>query len=147
MIPVAELMIQEGMSFSNACQALGVKFDSAAEERAAEHIEVFQNIVDALEFKFYSRIGNNPLLCKEFAAGTLVWAARRLREQDAPSDVVRPVAELSKLMGWYPEGDTEKPVLANLTQSEIDALKAKIAEAKKAQEPTVIVVEPPKEPS
>lgn len=136
MEPVAELMVQEGMSFSSACQALGTKWENSAAERAAQYCEPFRNILDALEFRYFSRTGSNPMLTKEFLAGGLIWAIRRLREQDQPEKVALPGKLLADIMGWYPESDaSEQPVLANLTQKDIDELKAKVAaEAKKRLE-------------
>lgn len=134
MVPVAELMIQEGMSFSAAAQALGIKFDNSAAERAAQYCEAFQNIVDALEFKYYGRTGNNPMLTKGYLAGAYVWALRRLREQDQPDKVATVGRELANLMGWNEEADDSKPVFANLTQTEINELRAKVEEQKRAAE-------------
>lgn len=132
MVSVAELMVQEHMSFSSAAQALGVKFLNSVDERAAQYSEAFQNILDALTFKFYARIGDNPLLTKGVLAGTLVTAIRRLGEQDLWDKVAMPGKLLADLMGWT-EQRPDAPVLANLTQTEIDQLKAKVAEAAQKQ--------------
>lgn len=130
MLPVAELMVQEHMSFSAACQALGKAFDSSAAERAAQYTEAFQNILDALSYKVYARTGDNPLLTKGFIKGVLVTAMRRLSEMDQWDKVSIPAKLLTDIEGWT-KIDPTAPVLVNLTQKEIDELKAKFSEQPK----------------
>lgn len=132
MVPVADLMVQEHMSFSSACQALGQKFDSTASERASQYSDSFQNILDAISFRFYARIGDNPLLTKGVLAGSLMTAIRRLGEMDQWDKLAMPGKLLADLMGWT-NVQPDAPVVGNLTQAEYDALKAKIAEAKQKQ--------------
>jgi len=122
MVPVAELMIQEFMSFSAACLALGVKFENTADERATQHSEAFQNILDALSYRFYARIGDNPLLTKGVLAGTLMTAIRKLGEMDQWDKVAMPGKLLADLMGWL-EVKEDQPVIGNLTQADIDKLR------------------------
>src|ERR1700688_4266257 len=100
MVPVADLMVQEHMNFSAACMALGVKFDNSASERSVQYSEAFQNILDAISFRFYARIGDNPLLTKGVLAGTLMTAIRRLGEMDQWDKLAMPGKLLADLMGW-----------------------------------------------
>jgi hypothetical protein len=140
MLAVAELQIQEHMSFSGACQALGVKFDNSAAERAAQYSESYRDILNALGFKYYALTGDNPLLTKGYLAGVLVDSMRRLMEQDQPDRVAVPGKLLADLMGWL-EQKPDVPVIANLTQSEIDELRAKVeAEKAKQTQPVQVVV-------
>lgn len=133
MIPVAELMTKEHMSFTSACMALGKKFNSGIDESAARHSDAFQNVLDAISYKFYARIGDNPLLTKGVLAGVLMTAVRRLGEADAWEKVAVPGKLLADIMGWS-DDTPDTPVIANLTQAEIDALRAKIDEQKRQQE-------------
>jgi hypothetical protein len=125
---VAELMIKEHMSFSAACQALGVKFDNTAAEQAAEFTDAFQNIVDLLGFKFHARIGNNPLLTKEVMAGWLVDAIRRLGQQNQFDKIAIPAKLLSDIKGWTKE-QQNTPLILNLTQKDLEELKEKAQKA------------------
>jgi len=127
MLPVAELMIQETMSFSAACQALGTKFDNSASERAAQYSEAFRNILDALEFRYFARTGDNPLLTKGYLAGRLVWAIDELARQGQADKIAMPGKLLADLMGWLEEAPNT-PVLANLTQEDIDRVRAELKE-------------------
>jgi hypothetical protein len=129
MIEVAELMVQEAMSFSGACMALGQKFDDSASERAAQYSEAFRNILDALEFRYYARTGDNPLLTKGYLAGRLVWAIDELARQSQPDKIAMPGKLLADLMGWLDE-KPDAPVIANLTQTDLDRIRAEL----KAQE-------------
>ena len=134
MIPVADLMVQEGMGFSKACQALGVKFDSSAAERAAEYSEAFRNILDALEFRYFARTGDNPLMTKGWLAGRLKWAIDRIAQQDQPDKLSGLAKVLADLMGWFPkEEDASRPVLGNLTQDQINTIKADLEAKQKEQ--------------
>lgn len=140
---VAELMIKEHMSFTSACMAMGVKFETGQEELVVQYSDEFQNLLDAISYKFYARIGDNPLLTKGVLAGVLMTAVRRLGEQGDWSAVHMPGKLLADLMGWTDE-HTDKPVLANLSQREIDELKVKVAEAQKAQDEAQNVAQPVK---
>lgn len=128
MIPVAELMVQEHMSFSAACQALGQKFDNSASERAAQWSEPFQNILNALNYKFYAQIGDNPLLTKGVILGVLMTAMRRLAEQESWEKVAIPAKLVSDIMGLTDRSLADKPVIANLTQADIDRIRKELAE-------------------
>jgi hypothetical protein len=140
MVPVAELMIQEHMSFSSACQALAVKFDNSAAERTARYCEAFRSVLSALEMRYYALDGDNPLLTKGVLAGILVDALRRLRELDQPDKVAMPGKLLADLMGWL-EQKPDVPVIANLTQTEIDELRTKVeAEKAKQVQPVQVVI-------
>jgi hypothetical protein len=155
MLSVADLMVQEHMSFSHACQALGVKFDTTAAERASQYSEAFQNILDALSFKFYARIGDNPLLTKGVLSGTLMTAIRHLGEQGKWAEVHMPGKLLADLMGWL-ETTTEAPVLGNLTQADIDRIRKDLKDAEEKQREAdqkgtpvhvILVGEPGKKPN
>jgi hypothetical protein len=129
---VADLMVQEGMGFSLACQSLGKKFDNSQAERAAQYSEAFQNILNALNYRYSASIVDNPLFTKEVIVGTLMRAVRRLEEAQQWDKVAIPAKLVLDAMGWN-EHDQDRPVLLNLTQRDIDELKAKFAE-KQAQE-------------
>lgn len=139
MIPVAELMTQEHMNFSNACMALGVKFDNTAAERAAEYCEEFRNVLNAINFKFYASIGDNPLLTKSVLAGTLMTAVRRLGEMDQWDKIAVPGKLLAELMGWT-EHTEDAPVIGNLTQSDIDKIRADL-KAQESEVKNIVVVD------
>jgi len=139
MIPVADLMIQEGMSFSAAAQALGVKWENSAAERAARYCEQFRNILDSLSYRYYASTGDNPLLTKGFMAGVLVWSIRRLQEQDRPDAIATPGKLLADMMGWLEE-KPEAAVVGNLNQADIDRIKAEL-KAKQEEEAKGIPVQ------
>jgi hypothetical protein len=126
-------MVQECMSFSAASLALGVKFENTSDERATQHSEAFQNILDALSYRFYARIGDNPLLTKGVLAGTLMTAIRRLGEMDQWDKVSMPGKLLADLMGWTEKAPEDAKVIGNLTQSDIDKLRADLKAAEELE--------------
>lgn len=143
MVPVAELMIQEFMSFSAAALALGIKFDNTADERASQHSEAFQNILDALTFKFYARIGDNPLFTKGVLTGTLQMAIRKLGESDQWDKVAMPGKLLAELMGWLEKAPEDQKAIGNLTQADIDKIRAdlKAQEEQTGEHKTLVIVD------
>lgn len=137
---VAELMVKEHMTFTSASMALGRKYETAQEEFADRYSEAFQSVMDAIEFKFYSRIGDNPLLTKGVLAGALMTAIRRLGESDQWASVHMPGKLLADVMGWT-EQKASVPVLANLTQADIDRARAELkAQEEQASKPVQVVV-------
>lgn len=141
MVQVADLMVQEHMGFSPACQALGVKFDDSASERSQQYSEAFQNILDAISFKFYARIGDNPLLTKGVLAGTLQTAIRKLGEMDQWDKVAVPGKLLADLMGWLEKAPEDLQVIGNLTQADIDKIRADLKAQEDASKTTVVVLD------
>lgn len=141
MVPVAELMTQEHMSFSAACQALGTRFPNSTSERAAQFCEPFRDVLNALGFKYHALTGDNPLLTKGYLTGVLVDAIRRLMEMDQPDKIAVLGKLLADLMGWT-EVQSDAPVAFGLTQTQIDELRAKIEdeEAAAAKIPIKVVV-------
>ncbi len=137
---VAELMVQEAMSFSAACMAMGVNFDNTQAERAAQYCEPFRNILYALEFKYFGDIGDNPLLTKGYLAGRLVWAIDELSRQGQPDKVSMPGKLLADLMGWLKE-TPDAPVFANLSQADIDKLRVELKAKQQEQEQTAQTVQ------
>jgi hypothetical protein len=144
--PVAELMVNELMSFSAACQAHGVKFTSAKDEHVHEYNPAFRNLLTGLHLDFFVEIGENPQIGKEYVKGVAVYAIRKLAEKDQLDKVTAPLKELAGVLGLTGE-DEEKPVFGGLTQTEIDALRVKVEaervrqeQAKQAQPVQVVVV-------
>jgi hypothetical protein len=148
MIPIAELMVHEAMSFSAACQARGVKWEDSKAEHAAEFCEAYQNVLDGIRFQYFANTGNNPLLTKAYAAGQTVKAIDRLMQMDQPDKIAVLVKALGDLMGWF-EVKPDVPVIANLTQDDIDRLReeVKAKEATQAQPVQVVIVDGGKAPN
>lgn len=130
--PVAELMINEFMSFSAACQAAGQKFTNSQDEREHEYSGPFRNLLTGMHLDFFVEIGANPNIGKDYVKGVAVAAIRKLAEGDQWDKVAVPLKQLSDVLGLGRETQ-DVPVLANLTQKDIDELKAKAAAEAKRQ--------------
>ena len=144
---VAELMINEFMSFSSACMAVGQKFTSSQDEHVHEHSEAFRNLLTGMHLDYFVEVGTNSSIGKEYVKGVAVTAIRKLGESDQWDKVGVPLKQLSDVLGLTKDtGD--KPVLANLTQADIDKIRLELkekAEAEKAEQKaseskTIVVV-------
>jgi hypothetical protein len=130
---VAQLMVNECMGFSVACQALGLKFTTSQEEREHEYSEAFRNLLTGLHLDFFVEIGANPQIGKEYVKGVAVYTIRKLAESDQFDKMTAPLKELSDVLGLTRE-TADTPVLANLTQADIDEVRAKLKAKDLAQE-------------
>jgi hypothetical protein len=122
---VAGLMVNECMNFSVACQALGLKFSTSQEEREHEYSEAFRNLLTGLHLDFFVEIGANSQIGKEYVKGVAVYTIRKLAESDQFDKMTAPLKELSDVLGLTRES-ADTPVLANLTQADIDEVRAKL---------------------
>jgi hypothetical protein len=61
--------------------------------------------------------------------------------------VAMPGKLLADLMGWLEKVPEDQHVLGNLTQAEIDVLKNKISEARKAESDAIIASSEPEKPN
>jgi len=130
---VAELMVNEFMSFSAACMAVGQKFQTSQEEHVHEHSEAFRNLLTGMHIDYFVEVGQSPAIGKEYVKGVCVTAIRRLGQSDQWDKVGVPLKQLSDVLGLTKDTE-DKPVFANLTQTDIDEIKMKMAEAQKKQD-------------
>ena len=139
--PVAELMVNEFMNFSVACQAFGQKFATAQEEHEHEYSPAFRNLLAGIHLDYFVELGAHPGIGKDYVKGVAVAAIRKLAEADQWERVAIPLKQLSDVLGLGKE-TVDKPVLANLTQADIDAARAELARLEKEASvvtPVVIV--------
>src|SRR6266481_239561 len=109
---VAELMINEFMSFSNACMAVGQKFTSSQDEHVHEHSEAFRNLLTGMHLDYFVEVGTNSAIGKEYVKGVAITAIRKLGESDQWDKVGVPLKQLSDVLGLTKD-TLDKPVLAN----------------------------------
>jgi len=127
-------MVNEFMTFSAACQAQGVKFPTSQAEHVHEYSPEFRNLLTGMHIDLFVEIGANPAIGKDYVEGVAVKAIRKLGESDQWDKVAIPLKLLSDILGLTKE-TADVPVIANLTQTEIDELRAKFeADAKQLEE-------------
>lgn len=129
---VAELMVNELMSFSAACQAMGQRFTRAEDEHVHEYSPAFRNLLTGMHIDYFVEIGQNPSIGKEYVKGVAVKTIGKLAEQDQWDKVTVPLKELADVLGLTKETE-DRPVLANLTQAEVDAVRLKMKQVEEAQ--------------
>src|SRR5882672_4467225 len=77
---VAELMVNEFMSFSSACMAVGQKFTTSSDEHVHEHSQAFRNLLTGMHIEYFVEIGESPSIGKAYVKGVCVAAIRKLGE-------------------------------------------------------------------
>lgn len=122
---VADMMVRENVTFSVACQALGIKFGSAKEEANHERRQAFQRRFWTVRNAYLNAIGADPSLTKEVVLGSLARAILKLEEAGGYDKVATAAKTLSDIAGWTKDGP-QVTVLGTLTQAERDELKAKV---------------------
>lgn len=140
---VAELMINEFMSFSQACMALGIKFTTSKEEQEHEFNPAFRNLLTGLHLDYFVEIGENPEIGKSYVKGVAVHSIRKLAEAGQWDKIGIPNKQLADILGLGKE-TADKPVLANLTQADIDKIRAELKakqETESSEKPTVVIVD------
>jgi hypothetical protein len=121
---VADLQIREGLSFSAACQALGIKFATSSEERKHERRKAYQRLYWALRNAYMDEVGSDPSLTKEVIMGVLARTVVKLEESGNFDKIASAAKTLSDIAGWTREG-TEVTIVGGMSHQELEALKAK----------------------
>jgi hypothetical protein len=121
---VADMMIREGLSFSQSCAALGIKFTSAKDEASHERRKSFQRRFWAARNAYLAQIGSDPSLTKEVIMGALARSIVKLEEKGDHDKVATAAKTLSDIAGWTKEG-TQVTILGSMSQHELEQLKAK----------------------
>lgn len=121
---VIDMMVREGLTFSAACQAQGIKFASAKEEASHERRKSFQRKFWAMRNAYHSEIGSNPALNKEVAIGIGMDSLKRLGERGEDDKVATLLKTIADIAGWLRD-ETQVSIVTGFSQQELDAIKAK----------------------
>jgi hypothetical protein len=122
---VCDMMIREGVNFSVACQALGIKMANSAEERNHERRKSFQRRYWNMRNAHFEGIGADPGLNKNVVIGILTRTLQQLEEKGDFDKVATAAKVLSDIAGWTKSEATTSVVLG-LNQAELDAVKQKL---------------------
>jgi hypothetical protein len=135
MLEAINLIVRRILTLRQAAQQLGV----AITPQQADNISGRRRFQDALEearLTYYAEVGSNPRLTKEAVVGQLFTLASRLAEDREDAKATEALFRLAKVMGWINGEGGAQPVIANLTQDDIDRLRAEI-KAKQEQQKEV----------
>jgi hypothetical protein len=133
MLEAINLMVRQNLSLRQAGQQLGVDVTP----QKADNIQGRIRFVDALEearLKYYAEIGSNPRLTRDAIVGHIFKLAGRLTADREDYKAAEALLKLAKIQGWIAGEGSDKPVLANLTQDDIDRLRAEIKAKELEQE-------------
>lgn len=118
-------MVREDVNFTQACQALGVKFNSGKAEESHQNRKSFRDMFWRIKNTYLQNIGGDPTLTKEAAMGALWQSTKNMQEKGDHDKVATAIQVLAKMAGWLKE-DTQPTVFATLSQTDIDEIKKKI---------------------
>lgn len=143
MLDAITLMVRQNFSLRQAAQQLGQEITPQQADNIQGRIR-FQDALEEARLKYFSEVASNPRLTKEAVVGQLYKLAERLAADREDYKAADALLKLAKVQGWlYGEGG-DRPVLANLTQDDIDRLRAEIKA--KQQEQKASEAEPKAEP-
>jgi len=144
MLDAINLIVRRILTLRQAAQQLGVDITP----QQADNIQGRMRFQDALEearLAYYAEIGANPRLTKDAVVGQLFLLAQRLAADREDAKAADALLKLAKVQNWTSgEDHKDRPVLANLSQADIDRIRAeyKAKEEPQASEPTGEVSKP-----
>jgi len=125
MLDAINLMVRQNLTLRQAASQLGVDITPQEADNIQGRIR-FQDALEEARLTYYAEVGSNPRLTKEAVVGQLYKLAERLAADREDYKAADALLKLAKVQGWlYGEGGAQ-PVLANLTQADIDRLREEI---------------------
>jgi hypothetical protein len=123
MLDAIELIVRRQLSLRQAAQQLGVDITPQQADNIAGRIR-FQDALEDARLAYYAAIAANPKLTKDAVVGQLFVLAQRLAADREDFKAADALLKLAKVQGWINGEGADKPVLANLTQADIDRVRA-----------------------
>jgi hypothetical protein len=135
MFDAIELIVRRILTLRQAAQQLGVDITPQEADNIQGRIR-FQAELEEARLKYYQEIGSNPRLTRDAVIGYIFKLAERLATDREDAKATEALFRIAKVQGWTSGEDSkDKPVYGNLSQAEIDRLRAEInAKQQKDQE-------------
>lgn len=130
MLDAINLIVRRILTLRQAAQQLGVDITPQQADNIWGRVR-FQDALEEARLAYYAEVGSSPRLTKDAVVGQLFVLAQRLTEDREDAKAADSLLKLAKIQGWIAGEGADKPVFANLTQDDIDRLRAQV---KKAQE-------------
>jgi len=130
MLEAINLMVRQNLSFRQVAQQLGQEITPQQADNIQGRIR-FQDALEEARLTYYAEVGSSPRLTKDAVVGQIFKLAGRLTADREDYKAADALLKLAKIQGWISGEGADKPVIANLTQDDIDRLRG---ELKKAQE-------------
>ena len=136
MLDAINLIVRRILTLRQAAQQLGMDITPQEADNIQGRIR-FQHALEEARLKYYAEVGSNPRLTKDAVVGQLYKLAERLAADQEDYKAADALLKLAKVQGWTSgEEYRDKPVLANLTQADIDRIRAEY-KAKQEQQTSV----------
>jgi hypothetical protein len=134
MLDAINLMVRQNLTLRQAAQQLGEEITPQQADNIQGRIR-FQDALEEARMTYYAEIGSNPRLTKDAVVGQLYKLAERLANDREDYKAADSLLKLAKVQGWLSGEDyKDKPVYANLTQADIDRLRAEYKAKQEQQE-------------
>ena len=139
MLEAIQLIVRRQLSLRQAAQQLGVEISPQEADNIQGRIR-FQDALEEARLTYHQEIGSNPRLNRDAVVGQMFKLAERLAADREDYKSADTLLKIAKIFGWTSGEDDykAKPVFGNLTQADIDRiraeLKAKQDSAKEASE-------------
>ena len=128
-----QLMIRKDLTLRQAAQQLGHEVSPQEADNIQGRIR-FQDALEEARLKYYAEIGANPRLTKDAIVGQLFVLAQRLATDHEDAKSADALLKLAKVQNWTSGEDyKDRPVYANLTQADIDRLRAELRSKQEQQ--------------
>jgi hypothetical protein len=126
MLEAINLIVRQILTLRQAAQQLGVDITPQQADNIQGRLR-FQDALEEARLKYYAEIGANPRLTKDAVVGQLFLLALRLTEDREDAKAADALLKLAKVQNWTSgEEYKDKPVCGNLSQAEIDRLRAEV---------------------
>lgn len=93
----------------------------------------FAEVLRTERNKFYRELATDPSRSRYTAVGQLIFAIGRMLEAEQFDKAVAAIAQLAKLEGWTSD-QAQVSVFNDLTGKDIDALRAKVTQAREREQ-------------
>jgi hypothetical protein len=133
MLEAINLIVRRILTLRQAAQQLGVDITPQQADNIQGRIR-FQDALEETRLTYYAEVGSNPRLTKEAITGQLYKLAERLAADREDYKSADTLLKLAKVQGWINGEGGAAPVIANLTQADIDRLRAEIKAKQQEQE-------------
>jgi len=132
MLEAINLIVRRILTLRQAAQQLGVDITPQQADNISGRIR-FQDALEEARLAYYAEVGSNPRLTKEVITGQLYKLAERLAADREDYKAADAVLKPAKVQGWINGEGSAQPVLANLSQADIDRIRGEL-KAKQQQE-------------
>lgn len=130
-IEASNLMARTGCSLAQAATELQVEV-SREDVILIMRRASFNRLLWEARHRYFNEVGSDPNYRKETAIGKLLALAQKLEEEGEHDKSAEVVFKVAKMQGWVGPESTVS-VFGELSQRDMDAIRAKIEDSKKAE--------------